>query len=345
LTYKFYKAEIPEVDTVDSFIRRHTDIAERIDSFGMNNIGILEQECNLPILGLQNAVHSAFTLHGWHGFLIANFGEGYGDKDLRSERLGGLSITYNPDYRQQDININCQTLGNKKYNLPPEMYAGKRGNGIFEQVNILDLRSEFFHIVNNQGAGPAWDFIYEKDIISKQVWEDEREYYHKWNYNPAAKNQTGKNTYSDALGFNRLTPACEEGYLGEVFGSIINNGRTIVRGRIIETMFGGLHWHRDESFYMNFRINIPLYFDDSTMIATKQQEMHMHPGYMYHFDTGLPHAVLRKHNRIRKRINIILGICPWFDFHEEDQSWVSNEYYGRMHPVDMFKEGLLVDFA
>jgi hypothetical protein len=333
LTYKFYKAEIPEVDTVDSFIRRHTDIAERIDSFGMNNIGILEQECNLPILGLQNAVHSAFTLHGWHGFLIANFGEGYGDKDLRSERLGGLSITYNPDYRQQDININCQTLGNKKYNLPPE------------QVNILDLRSEFFHIVNNQGAGPAWDFIYEKDIISKQVWEDEREYYHKWNYNPAAKNQTGKNTYSDALGFNRLTPACEEGYLGEVFGSIINNGRTIVRGRIIEMMFGDLHWHRDESFYMNFRINIPLYFDDSTMIATKQQEMHMHPGYMYHFDTGLPHAVLRKHNRIRKRINIILGICPWFDFHEEDQSWVSNEYYGRMHPVDMFKEGLLVDFA
>ncbi len=73
--------------------------------------------------------------------------------------------------------------------------------------------------------------------------------------------------------------------------------------------------------------------------------MHMHPGYMYHFDTGLPNAVLRKHNRISKRINIILGICPWFDFHEEDQSWVSNEYYGRMHPVDMFKEGLLVDFA
>ena len=97
-----------------------------------------------------NTVQEAFDNFGWHGFLIANFGEGYGEQDLRSERLGGLSITYNPDFKQSDIDINCQTLGNRKYNLPPEMYAGKRGNYIFEQVNIKDLRVEFFQIVNNQ---------------------------------------------------------------------------------------------------------------------------------------------------------------------------------------------------
>ena len=342
---KFYKSDIPDVDTVDSFIRRETDIEERVETVKRAwawPYKIYRLECNLPISKMQKAVQEAFDNFGWHGFLIANFGEGYGEQDLRSERLGGLSITYNPDFKQSDININCQTLGNRKYNLPPEMYAGKRGNYIFEQVNIKDLRVEFFQIVNNHGAGPAWDFIHEKGIVSKEVWEEEREYYYSWTYNPSAQNQTGKNTYSDALGFNRLTPACQSGYLGEVFSKI---PRTIVRGRIVEMMSGDLHWHRDESFYMNFRINIPLYFDESTMIATEMQEMYMHPGYMYHFDTGQPHAVVRKNNEKYKRINVILGVCPWFDFIEEEQAWVSNEYYGKIHPVEMFHEGLLVDFV
>ena len=71
----------------------------------------------------------------------------------------------------------------------------------------------------------------------------------------------------------------------------------------------------------------------------------MHPGYMYHFDTGQPHAVLRKIDHPQKRVNIILGISPWFDFNEDDQSWVSNEFYGKIHPINMFKDGLLVDFV
>jgi hypothetical protein len=307
----------------------------------VDNSNIYEAQHSLPIESLINGVKESFLSFGWHGFLIANFGEGYGDQDMRSERIGGLSITYNPDFRQSDININCQTLGNRKYNLPPEMYAGERGNKIFEMVNIRDLRTEFFQTVNNMGSGPAWDFLHGKGIISKETWEDERDYYHNWTYNPAAKNQTGKNTYSDALGFNRLTPACSFGYLGQVFGGI---KRTIVRGRIVEMMSGDLHWHRDESFYMNFRINIPLYFDHSTVIATEKEQKYMYPGHMYHFDTGEPHAVLRNYDHPRKRINIILGVCPWFDFNEDEQAWEANEYYGKIHPLDMFKEGLLVDF-
>ena len=71
----------------------------------------------------------------------------------------------------------------------------------------------------------------------------------------------------------------------------------------------------------------------------------MHPGYMYHFDTGEPHAVIRKKGEISKRINIILGVSPWFDWNDEDQSWEQNEFYGKIHPVEMFHEGLLVDFV
>ena len=52
-----------------------------------------------------------------------------------------------------------------------------------------------------------------------------------------------------------------------------------------------------------------------------------------------------KNDEKYKRINVILGVCPWFDFIEEEQAWVSNEYYGKIHPVEMFHEGLLVDFV
>ena len=143
------------------------------------------------------------------------------------------------------------------------------------------------------------------------------------------------------MSFNRLTPACKEGYLGEVFSMV---KRTICRGRIVEMKWGDLHWHRDEDYYTNFRINIPLYFDPSTKIATEQIQKHMKVGYMYHFDTGNPHAVVRVSNDKYKRVNIILGVSPWFDYNEEDESWESNQYYGEMHPVDMFLKGHIVEF-
>ena len=71
----------------------------------MDNSNIYEAEHTLPIQSLIDGVKESFSCFGWHGFLIANFGEGYGDQDMRSERIGGLSITYNPDFRQSDITL------------------------------------------------------------------------------------------------------------------------------------------------------------------------------------------------------------------------------------------------
>jgi len=338
--HKIYVKDIPEAMTVDSYLREKTDIARVIKSMNFKYPDMLEVPHTLDMNKLRQSVDDAYNKHGWWGFLIHNFGEGYGDKDKRSERLGGLSITYNP-YYWQDLPIQCQTLGNRKFNLPPNMYAGPFGNSIFERVNIHNVRGEFFLRVNNQGAGVAWKYLYDSKIITPEEYFKYKTDFEKCEYDPRAKNQTGKHTYSDALSFNKLTPACTEGYLGEVFSQV---KRTICRGRIIEMKWGDIHWHRDEDYYTNFRINFPLYFDPSTKISTEKTQKHMKPGYMYHLDTGNPHAVVRVSDDKYRRVNIILGVSPWFDYDEQEDCWISNQFYGEMHPVDMFLNGHIVDF-
>lgn len=337
--YKFYVKDIPDAMTVDSYIRERTDIARVIDSMNYKYPDILEVPHTLDMDKLRQSVDEAYDKHGWWGFLIANFGEGFNGPE-RSPRLGGLSVTYNPNY-WQDLPIECQTLGNRKFNLPPNLYAGKFGNQIFERVNISNVRSDFFTRINNYGAGVAWKFLYDSNIVTSEEYFKYKEDFEKWEYNPKAKNQTGKNTYSDALSFNKLTPACTEGYLGDVFSMV---KRTICRGRIVEMKWGDLHWHRDEDYYTNFRINFPLYYDPSTKIATDKVQMYMKEGFMYHFDTGNPHAVVRVSEAKYRRVNIILGVSPWFDYNEQEDCWISNQYYGEMHPVDMFLSGHIVDF-
>ena len=84
--------------------------------------------------------------------------------------------------------------------------------------------------------------------------------------------------------------------------------------------------------------------DHNTKVATDKVQMHMKEGYMYHFDTGNPHAVVRVSEAKYRRVNIILGVSPWFDYDEQEDCWISNQFYGEMHPVDMFLNGHIVDF-
>lgn len=342
--YKFYKQDIPDNETIDSYLIRNTDIEDQCSRFRRDTSGIIELQHNLNVDLLREAVQEAYDLYGWHGFLISGYidDENVVGREKRSDRYGGLSITYNPDYKQ-NIDENCQTLGNVRYNLPYDMWAGPLGGQIFERVNIAghDIRAEFYNKVSSRGPGAAWRYLFAEKIITEDEFNSKRDEFDNLPYNDKAVNQVGKNTYSDAMSFNKLSPACNQGYLGEIFNSI---PRTLVRGRIVTMKHGNLHWHRDEHIYINFRINIPLYLDTSTIIKTKTSRMVMHPGYMYSWDTGEPHCVERVREDVQKRVNIVFGISPWFDWNEEDQSWESNQYYGEVHPIDMLHEGFLVDF-
>jgi hypothetical protein len=35
----------------------------------------------------------------------------------------------------------------------------------------------------------------------------------------------------------------------------------------------------------------------------------------------------------------VLGFSPWFDYLEDEDAYVSNEFYGKVHPMDMLLGG------
>ena len=168
---------------------------------------------------------------------------------------------------------------------------------------------------------------------------------------------TGKNSYNDTLSIFEKTNFCHEPALARLLEPI---QRTIVRSRLAihSGKMGGdkaqsqLSWHTDEKIFINTRINIPVISSSNFAIEYLHHDEHggrletfdLLEGFAYSFDTGKPHRFFAKENSEEERVSLILGISPWFDFCPEQRAWISNEFYGKMHPLDMIYRGFVGDF-
>lgn len=162
----------------------------------------------------------------------------------------------------------------------------------------------------------------------------------------------GRDNYTDTLSFKERTPFSQHGHIGHLMDGF---SRTLIRSRLSMIKSGEdlshyqFNWHNDESIFLNLRINIPL-------ITSKEYELQilipdyetdnvelnkliMREGYAYIYNTELPHRPICTASTNIDRINLICGISPWFDFIPESNSWVSNEFYGKLHPFEIFHLG------
>ena len=154
-----------------------------------------------------------------------------------------------------------------------------------------------------------------------------------------------KNSYFDTYGFCVRTPASKEGVLGSLLDSL---KRTLVRSRL-STVHGRdkgvgpenmLAWHRDETIFENLRINIPVATSLEYLFQIEGKEpAHLARGFFYSWDTHIAHRVFSGAVLPTKRTHIVLGVSPWFDYLAEERAWVANEFFGKMHPFDMLREG------
>jgi len=173
----------------------------------------------------------------------------------------------------------------------------------------------------------------------------------------------GKGTYADCYGFRERTPGSRRGALGELLDGF---DRTIVRSgvRELHALYylpelaaarpchphaSAAGWHRDETVFENLRLLFPISSDPifTIQIAENLQSSdllfdgHLAPGRAYVWDTYLPHRAMVHERAEASRIHLVLGIAPWFDHLPEEDAWVANEYFGRIHPFDMLAEGLI----
>lgn len=103
-------------------------------------------------------------------------------------------------------------------------------------------------------------------------------------------------------------------------------------------------WHSDEPIVHNLRINIPIKTSSAFGLEIKDSPpVVLEEGHAYTWDSSIVHRQIQVDNSSKEdRINMIVGFNPWFDWNEERQAWVSNEFYGKIHPLDMAIDGLVI---
>lgn len=161
----------------------------------------------------------------------------------------------------------------------------------------------------------------------------------------------GKNTYDDPLGLRYRTPVTHYKSLSSIFDKI---KRPLFQGRIAEIKareYGHLTnkekmemaWHTDEKNEIVSRLLIPIDFSEDYYIEFKEtgNRIYFEKGYAYHWNTYKIHRWnFDYHKEIQNRTCIVIGWSPWLDF--ENKRWSTNEYCGKIHPMDMLLEGLVI---
>lgn len=164
-----------------------------------------------------------------------------------------------------------------------------------------------------------------------------------------------RDSYYDTYGFRTLTPAARM----ELAALMSCLKRSPVRSRLsiiragqpgpASFMWG---WHKDEPVFENLRINIHVTDSDAHRIQVMRQdrmpnsqwdeflvEHRFEAGYGYSWDTHMPHRACATLPSRHDRAAIVLGVSPWFDFDEEKDEWLPNQFFGKKHPLQMLLDG------
>ena len=153
-----------------------------------------------------------------------------------------------------------------------------------------------------------------------------------------------KNSYYDSYAFNQPNAVISE-YFNDFYShfkrTMIRSRLSIIESHATDSMNPKYMLHKDEPVYENIRINIPVTGSPDHYLQINNTDTIMIPGYAYTWDTHEPHRVYGVNEK--DRINLVLGFSPWFDYHPEEDIWVSNEYYGECHPIEMVKLGYVIE--
>jgi hypothetical protein len=165
-------------------------------------------------------------------------------------------------------------------------------------------------------------------------------------WNSTSKVPHLKNSYFDTYSFRHVCPAVS-GALRELISQF---NTTLIRSRIgiVDATHTDINiidkqgWHKDESVFENLRINIPITTDQDCLFQIQGKDaVHLPYGHLYTWDTNIAHRVFANAVKPATRIHVVLGLSPWFTYNAADDSWNTNEFFGKKHPIDMLVDGEL----
>lgn len=155
-----------------------------------------------------------------------------------------------------------------------------------------------------------------------------------------------KNSYYDSYGFNEPNSIILnyfQDFHSHFKRTMIRSRLSIIRSNAIDSKNPDYLLHKDEPVYENVRINIPITTSPNHYLQYNNTDINLRLEHAYTWDTNQPHRVHGVDSA--DRINLVLGFSPWFDYVPEEQIWISNEYYGECHPIEMVRMGLVADIV
>lgn len=161
-------------------------------------------------------------------------------------------------------------------------------------------------------------------------------------------NNRVKGDYLDSLGFRAIHPIVNsKRYLSAVFNTFALpvhrvTARTINGTFSCVTAPGTGGMHRDESYFESLRINVCL----SNNGCFGLQYLNKNPTFSIAGDVNFINTMVLHRPYIVERCNfqrthLIINVSPWLDYDATNDCWSPNKYFGKMHPIEMVKQGLM----
>jgi len=157
-----------------------------------------------------------------------------------------------------------------------------------------------------------------------------------------------KDDYLDSLGFRKLLPevnGCQilRALLARSQLPLVRSTVRTLNGSVIHpTPRGDGGYHVDDSPFEVLRINIQLSgFDDYGIQYKGCEPLYRAVPQALVINTDRLHRVYVRRPNDVLRTSLVLGFTPWLSYDASTDSWAPNQYFGRIHPYDMVREGLI----
>lgn len=344
MPYKFYVKDCPEHLAVHDWIAGQSDIYRYVDEMvpSTTNKKVLSfTQPDINLEEVQSSVESAFDKFGYHGFLNI-----YGSEVMRDPYYGGLSLVYNPNYKYKDsIPKICHTLGYPRTNM--NMGFILENIEVYKRILVAEKDKRIWEKSAEAGTHAVFHYLCEENIINEQ---ERDKFIAKYPNEKALEQYQRKNTYTDSWSFNHLTEVMDHEHLADITKLFKRN---IVRSRLAKmqnidskkTMqyVNDFMWHRDDTIFIEARINLSVTAPQQAfgLEVEGHGKYYFKPGEWLSWDTGITHRPFADKPNL-ERCNLVYAVSPWFDYIKEEDAWVSNEFYGKKHPIDMFIDGDIV---
>jgi len=295
---------------------------------------------------------NTYTSNSEQGKIIRRSQEGI-DYLNRSSYYGGWSIKQNPEYcKSQRITPEAAGMGELPSPISWFLFSSL-GSEIYQRLEESQQTLPLTRIAVEEGYRAVIDRLIQFNLITAEQAnniefspEEKLSQFHK-----------EKDSYYDTWSFNEWTPSAYESGIADL---TTNSNCQVLRSRVAwqrgafrdyrirnkdyEGQNDRWTWHSDEPMCHNTRLIIPIQTSSAYALEVKGKKPEVfETGYAYTFNTNIVHRQIQIDNTSKlDRIFIVLGFNPWFNWDAEEQAWKSNEFYGKVHPLDMLTEGLIL---